>query len=55
MSPRMITFLFLVLALFCYGVGFAYVATVFIGLGVLAELIFWVRLFRRDPGRRQHH
>ena len=46
-SPRMMALIFLALALLFYGLGFATTATAFIALGVAAEVMFWVNLFRR--------
>ena len=54
MNKRLITLLFFLLAVVLYLVGMAMTATIFLILGMLAEAIFWVRLFRRDgdkPGR----
>ena len=46
MNPRLITFLFLMLALALYYAGMALTATIFLVLGGIAEMVFWVRLFR---------
>ena len=46
-SPRMIALIFLAVALVFYGLGMALAATTFIVLGVAAEVMFWVNLFRR--------
>jgi hypothetical protein len=48
MNKRLITLLIFVLAAVLYFVGFAYTATIFLALGVIAEIVFWVRLFRSD-------
>ena len=56
MNPRLITLLFLLLALVLYYVGMSLPATIFLVLGGIAEMVFWVRLFRgdsRDPDRRE--
>ena len=47
LSPRTIALIFLAMALVFYGLGLATAATAFIVLGVAAELMFWVNLFRR--------
>ena len=56
MSPHIITLLFLLLALVLYYVGMSLPATIFLVLGGIAEIVFWVRLFRgdnRDSDRRE--
>ena len=47
MRQHTITILFLLAAIVLYAIGFSIPANIFIGLGILAELTFWVRLFRR--------
>ena len=47
MRRHTITILFLLAAIVLYAIGFSIPANIFIGLGILAELTFWVRLFRR--------
>ena len=46
MRHHLVTFLFLVLAIACYALGAAGPGTVLIALGVLAEGVFWFRLWR---------
>ena len=49
-----ITFSFLLVAFAFYFIGMALPAAIFLVLGVLSEMVFWVRLFRTDkdkPGR----
>jgi hypothetical protein len=46
MRQHAITILFLVAAIVLYAIGFSIPANIFVGLGILAELTFWVRLFR---------
>jgi hypothetical protein len=48
MNKRLITLLIFVLAVVFYFIGMALPATIFLALGVIAEIVFWVRLFRRD-------
>jgi len=48
MNKRLITLLIFVLAAVLYFIGFVFTATIFLALGVLAEMVFWVRFFRRD-------
>lgn len=48
MSPRAITILLLLLAVACYFAGLALPAAVFIVIGAVLELGFWVRLFTVD-------
>jgi len=47
MRQHTITILFLLAAIVLYTIGFSIPANIFVGLGILAELTFWVRLFRR--------
>jgi len=49
MRQHTITILFLVAAIVLYAIGFSMPANVLVGLGILAELTFWVRLLRRKP------
>ena len=51
MKGHLLTFLFLLVAIAFYFVGMTMPAGVFILLGALAELTFWVRLFR--PRKRR--
>lgn len=44
MRRHIVTFLFLGLALFLYGLGAAGPATGFLALGFVAECVFWFRL-----------
>ena len=56
MNTHLITFLFLLLAPALYFAGMALPATIFLVLGGIAEMVFWVRLFRgdnRDSDRRE--
>jgi len=46
-KSRTITVLCLGIAVICYSIGFAAPGTAFIVAGVVAELLFWVRLLRR--------
>ena len=46
MNKRLITLLFFVLAVVLYFIGMALPATIFLLLGVMAEMVFWVRLFK---------
>lgn len=52
MSPRIVTLLVLLAALGCYAAGFALPATLLLVLGVIFELVFWVRLMR--PKQQRH-
>jgi len=47
MNKRLITLLAFVLAAVLYFIGFAFTATIFLALGMVAEMVFWVRLLRR--------
>jgi hypothetical protein len=51
MNKRLITLLIFVLAAVLYFIGFAFTATIFLGLGALAEMVFWVRLFKKEKLR----
>ena len=46
MKNRLYTLMFLFLAIALYVAGMALPATIFLVFGVLAESVFWVRLFR---------
>jgi hypothetical protein len=46
MKHHLYTLMFLILAIALYFVGMALPATVFLVFGMLAEAVFWVRLFR---------
>jgi hypothetical protein len=48
MNKRLITLLVFVVAAALYFIGFAFTATIFLALGMVAEMVFWVRLFRRN-------
>ncbi len=48
MNKRIVSLLIFVLAVSFYLVGMALAATIFLAMGVIAELGFWVRLFRTD-------
>ncbi len=50
MKKHSVTFLLLGAALILYAVGLVLPATVLLVLGVLAEGMFWVRLFERPHG-----
>lgn len=52
MSRHLITFAFLALAISLYAAGAAGPGMVFLLLGGVAEIIFWLRLLGRD-GHRQ--
>ena len=47
MNKRLITLSFFLLAVVLYFIGMAMPAAIFLLLGMLAEMVFWVRLFRR--------
>ena len=49
MNNHLLTVLFLILAIVLYLVGMVLPATIFLALGGIAEVVFWVRLF--NPGR----
>jgi Flp pilus assembly protein TadB len=51
MKDHLVTFLFLLAAFVLYFFGLALPAALLVLLGMLAEMVFWVRLFRR--GRRK--
>ena len=51
MNKRLITLSFFILAVVFYFIGMASTATVFLLLGVLAEMVFWVRLFKPRDDR----
>lgn len=48
MKRHLITFLFLVLAIALYAAGAAGPATFLLILGVVAEAVFWLRIFGKD-------
>lgn len=48
MNPRLLTLLFLLAALGCYALGMVLPATALLIAGGILELVFWVRLFRRQ-------
>lgn len=48
MNKRIVSLLIFVLAVSFYLVGMALAATIFLAMGVITELGFWVRLFRTD-------
>jgi len=48
MKYHLHTWLFLLVAFLCYFLGMALPAAFFMLLGLLAEGVFWVRLFRRN-------
>jgi len=48
MNRHLLTFLFLLLAMALYFIGMALPAAIFMLLGMLAELVFWVRLLGRN-------
>ena len=50
MRSRLITVACLGIAVIFYSIGFALPGTLFIAAGVVAEIVFWVRLLR---GRRR--
>jgi hypothetical protein len=47
----MITFAFLLVAFVFYFVGMALPAAIFMVLGMISEMMFWLRLFRRDGNK----
>jgi len=51
MKDHLVTYLFLLAAFALYFLGLALPAAIFVLLGLLAEMVFWVRLFSR--GRRK--
>jgi len=51
MKDHLVTYLFLLAAFALYFLGMAMPATIFMLLGALAEMVFWVRLFRRKLRR----
>jgi hypothetical protein len=53
MKKHLITFLFLLAAFAFYFAGLALPAAFFMLLGLLSEMIFWVRLLRIGKGRKQ--
>jgi len=53
MNKRLITLSVFVLAALLYFIGFAFTATIFVGLAVVAEIVFWLRFFRRDKSTPQ--
>jgi hypothetical protein len=54
MNKRLVTLLVFVLAAVLYFIGFAFTATISLVLAVIAEMVFWVRLFRRDKSTPQN-
>jgi len=48
MNKHLVTFLFLIIAFVFYFIGMAMPAAIFMLLGMVAEMIVWVRLFRRN-------
>jgi len=46
MNRHLVTILFLVAAVALYAIGLIFPATVLVLLGGIAEMTFWVRLFR---------
>jgi hypothetical protein len=54
MNKRLITLSFFLLAVTFYFVGMALPATIFLILGALAEMVFWVLLFRSDRYQSGH-
>jgi hypothetical protein len=48
MNKRLTTLLIFVLAAVLYFIGFAGPAMGFLVLGAIAEMVFWVRFFRRN-------
>ncbi|WP_252738792.1 hypothetical protein [Colwellia sp. D2M02] len=41
----------LVLAMFSYGLGFAEGAVIFVVIGALFEIVFWLGVFRYSPAK----
>jgi len=48
MKKHIITFLFLIIAIVFYSLGAVGPGTAFLVIGALAELTFWIRIFRKD-------
>lgn len=46
-NSLLITFGFLLLAIVLYSIGMVLPGTLFLAAGALAEITFWVRVFRR--------
>ena len=53
MNRHLANFLIFVLAVVLYATGFGFGAVVVIGLAVLLELTFWMRLIRGTPPRKE--
>jgi len=51
MNKRLITLLFFIVAVVLYFTGMVLAAGSFLILGMLAEMVFWVRLFRSGKHR----
>ncbi|MEM6513529.1 MAG: hypothetical protein AAF660_10990 [Pseudomonadota bacterium] len=51
MKRHALTIACLILALVCYGLGFAMPGNALIVAGVVLEAAFWIRLIRGDRGR----
>jgi hypothetical protein len=51
MMRHLITFLLLALAVAFYVIGAAGPATIFLGLGALADATFWLRIFGGNRGQ----
>jgi len=54
MNKRLITPLIFVLAAVLYFIGFVFTATISLVLGLIAEMVFWVRFFRRNKSRPEN-
>ena len=54
MKDHLVTFLFLLAALALYFLGLALPAALLVLLGMLAEMVFWVRLFSRRYRKPRH-
>ena len=51
MKDHLVTYLFLLAAFALYFLGMAMPAAIFMLLGALAEMVFWVRLLRKKIRR----
>ena len=54
MRKHLYTLLFLLLAIVLYVLGMALPATILLLLGMLAEAVFWVRLFKTRWRKSDH-
>jgi hypothetical protein len=54
MNKRLVTLLLFVVAAVLYFIGFVFTATISLVLGVIAEMVFWVRFFRRNKSTAEN-